>query len=473
RANELIAAELRAAYQFVFVDEYQDINAAQHALLKELVRDGVQLTAIGDPNQAIYGFRGAESKFFVSFPADFPGATVLSLSANYRSAVDLLAASEQVIRKSGLPDVPPLVATLSHQGCLTIHEAATDRAEAEYVVHQVEKLVGGTSLFSQDSGRVAREVEAERSFGEVAVLYRLNAQRGLLEEAFQRSGIPYQVSGDRPLIAQPGVSEVTAFLRLSHSAAVTPEAARRLLASVVEGIGEKTASECEARWRKVAASVAVDSLRALLKSRTLLSDRARAGLSGLLQGIDATAGQLRTSGISAALQSLLALPDWLAVFSADPAAEERLHKLIRLARLHTDVTAYLDHILLHGDAEPVGLDSERVSLLTLHAAKGLEFSVVFIVGCEQQLLPLQLPDRDSDSDEERRLFYVGMTRAKERLYLVRAKRRSLFGRTYETEPSPFLSDIAEALKQYEYPETLSRPRAAKENTQQLNLFEEG
>jgi DNA helicase-2/ATP-dependent DNA helicase PcrA len=317
--NERARRAIRQTYRFICVDEYQDVNPVQHRLLKLLVGEKTLVTAIGDPNQAIYGFRGGHVRFFETFPKDFSGTEVLQLSDNYRSAPELLKASGQIIRDQGFR-VPELTARLYLKGQLHIFEAPTEKAEAEYVVHTIEKMVGGTSMFSQDSGRVGSGEDAQRSFGDIAVLYRLNCQRKALEEAFGRSGIPYQTSGERPL------------------------------------------------------------------------------------------------------------------------------------------------------EETVDFKAEKVNLMTLHAAKGLEFPVVFIAGCEENIIPLRLQGLKADAQEERRLFYVGMTRAKEALYLIRSKRRMLYGKKYAGGPSPFLKDIEEELKSYETTQTLSK-RCTKSSEKQLSLFE--
>ena len=314
-------------YKHIFVDEYQDINRVQHALLKQWVKEGTSLCAIGDPNQAIYGFRGSDVKFFESFKEDFPGAKVLSLEENYRSSPNLLTACTQVIAKSRFRYVSPLTAKIFEEGRLTIYEAPTDKAEAEYVVHEIEKMVGGTSMFSHDSARVAKGKTAERGFGDIAVLYRLNSQKNALKEALERSGIPYEISGERSLE---------------------------------------------------------------------------------------------------------------------------------------------DEFLPAGNNSKYEERSEKIKLMTLHASKGLEFPVVFIVGCEENLLPLNLAGLRSDIEEERRLFYVGMTRAKEGLFLVSAKRRFIFGKPCFNASSIFLADIKEELKTYQ--ERLSLPKKKKESSQ-LSLFD--
>lgn len=313
-SQQSVRAEVTGQYRSIFVDEYQDINLLQHAVLKAIVGSQGSLTAIGDPNQAIYGFRGSDVRFFQTFSRDFEGAEILSLSENYRSGRRILSAGGQVIAPENSDGIPPLIARMHQEGHLLVVETATEKAEAEYVVHAIEKLVGGTSLFSRDSGRVSAHEEGIYSFQDMAVLYRLHSQNRALIEALERSGIPYQVCQKQ------------------------------------KGNG------------------------------------------------------------------------------ADPEEE----------------------VYFHRDDE-IKNQGEKVALMTLHAAKGLEFPVVFIVGCEEHLLPLELANLKGDPQEERRLFYVGVTRAKERLVFLRARRRTLFGQACQWEQSPFLADIEERLKEHDQP----------------------
>ncbi len=330
KEHPAVLSDLRADIPEIFVDEYQDVNPVQHAFLMLWVGEKGGITAIGDPNQAIYGFRGSDQRFFKSFSDDFPGARRVTLCDNYRSGQTILAASGQVMARDADAVVPDLTAQLYRAGKLTVFEAATDKAEAEYVVHQIEKLVGGTSMFSQDSGRVGAETGAERSFGDIAVLYRLKAQARLLKQALDRMGIPYYTAGERK-DGEDG-----------------PE------------------SVCPSRYEEFSAA------------------------------------------------------------------------------------------------------AERVSLMTLHASKGLEFPVVFIVGCEDNLLPLNLAGLQAEVREERRLFYVGMTRARERLYLLRAKKRLLFGQTCHSQVSPFLKDFEDGLAEYEQAVMKNKKRAPGD--EQMSLF---
>ena len=344
--NEEIAHKIQQRYRYIFVDEYQDVNLIQNAILKCLTvmpsEEPPLLTLIGDPNQSIYGFRGSQVKLFHRFSEDFASATTLYLKENYRSKANLLSASSQVIGKASEYGVLETIAKIHDDGRLVVHAAATDRAEAEFVAHQIEQLVGGVSMFSQDSHRVESYRKAQRSFSDIAILYRLNAQKNVVIEALEHLGIPYSVSS-------------------------------------------------KPRIRK-----------------------------------------------------------------------EELKELDQEKK---------DELLLQQFEETLPYNVEKVSLLTLHAAKGLEFPVVFIIGCEAKLLPLDLDDMKGDCKEERRLFYVGMTRAKEHLYLTRAGRRRLFGQTLFNPPSMFLADIQEDLKAYEDSKLRRRLSKSKEaEKQQLKLF---
>lgn len=471
RTHPEIAGHVQSQYRNLFVDEYQDLNPAQHALLKRLAAGGAVVTAIGDPNQAIYGFRGADPRFFASFTKDFPGAKVLHLSDNYRSAKNILSASSQVITKHTAiwpTKLPALTAQIASRGRLTIHESPTEAAEAEYVVHRIEQLVGGTSMFSQDSGRVASEAEAACSFGDIAVLYRLNSQCAALEEAFERSGIPYQISGDRPLAAHPEVACILSMLELAAGVALARNRVVELVRFAIPGIGEKRALQLVGDVEEIDAHAL-----AKMPTRNTLPDSARTALQTFNNDIAVLAERMQHAGISATLQHFMLIESWRSLLSRDEKLAVTWEKLTRLARLCSGLSDFIDELLLRRANDGIDMRAERVSLMTLHASKGLEFPVVFIVGCEDGLIPLLLPGYRSDRDEERRLFYVGMTRAKEQLFLLWARTRTLFGKTLRNPMSPFLADIEEALKEYDREATRRSMHAARPVSAQLELFANG
>jgi len=403
---------LQARYRWISVDEYQDLNLGQYRLLRLLTANGANLCVIGDPDQAIYGFRGADFRFFRRFQEDFPNARKVILQINYRSAANILEAAQQVIAKNPDREAFRLIAQFADQVKLDIYQAPTDKAEAEYVVHQIESLIGGTSYFSIDSGRVEDETrEVSFSFGDFAVLYRLNAQSQALEEAFHRSGIPYQTMGQTPFTARPDVRTLLAGLHL----ALNP------------------ASQLHRQQFKQA-PLTVEALHRQL-------------------------GTLSVSEMIARLAEALGLE-----------ASEDVARLQRLAQdAGRDLRGFLAGMALQSETDLYDPRADRVALMTLHAAKGLEFPVVFIVGCEEGLLPWYAQGRETDVEEERRLFYVGMTRAKHKLVLLHARKRFLFGKEMHNDRSHFVDDIEAALleaKKMRGP----KKRKRKDDFQQLSLF---
>ncbi|HTG32043.1 MAG TPA: UvrD-helicase domain-containing protein [Thermoanaerobaculia bacterium] len=380
RARPDLAEGYRERFRWISIDEYQDIDALQYALIQILAPPGANLCAIGDPDQSIYGFRGADVGFFLRFREDHPGARVVHLTRNYRSTRTLVEAACQAIRPGSLVPERRLVAVRGGAAeRIVVQRAASERAEAELVVHTLERLLGGTSYFSFDSGRVAsREMPAgdarDLSFRDVAILYRTEAQTPPLVEALGRAGIPFQKRSHRPLAEQPGVKALIPALR-----------ARGGEGSRVEAL------------------------------------------------LDQTVAALTAGGGAPGPSALLAAGDLLRPLAI---------------RAGVDCEAFLAEIALGGEVDAWDPRAEGVSLLTLHASKGLEFPVVFLVGCEDGLLPFAFSSGAwgaADAAEERRLFFVGITRACSRLFLFHSRRRTSRGEAAETRPSPFLADLAEAL----------------------------
>ena len=423
---------LQRRFRWISVDEYQDVNAAQHRLLRLLVSGGANLCVIGDPDQAIYGFRGADHRYFLSFASDFPGARQLHLDRNYRSPQAILDAAAQVIARNPDRRATALIADFAEQVKVDVHRAATDRAEAEFVVHQVERLVGGTSYFSLDSGRVDGDGPAEHhAFGDFAVLYRLNAQGRLLEEAFDRSGIPYQTTGGAAAAEREPVRAILSLLWLT----VSPDSSTHR-ARIAAGV----------RDAEVAAA---------------------------LSGISSSAGTSGPASVEALVRAAAAAWAELRGREYDADEQDRVARVRRAAgRFDTGLRDFLTVMALQSETDRYDERADRVTLMSLHAAKGLEFPVVYIVGCEEGLLPYRPAQRDADPDEaeERRLFYVGMTRARQRLVLTHAARRLLFGRTLENRRSGFVEDIEEALREASRAARRRPPKAAVDA--QLPLFQD-
>lgn len=483
-AHPDVLAAVQARFRWISVDEYQDVNLAQYRLLRLLADGGANLCVIGDPDQAIYGFRGADRRYFLSFEQDFPAARRIVLRRNYRSTQAILDAAMQVIGRDGgqrpALEAVAALADFAEQVKLEVYTAPTDKAEAEYVVHQIEQMVGGTSYFSLDSGRVeGAATPAARSFADFAVLYRLAAQSRPLVEAFERSGIPYQTVGQAPLTAHRAVREALAWLWLLHNprSAVHQDVVWR--AAEVEG-GKMGKEGNEGKEGKEGSLEELGELGGTWGSWEERLERAK-GLPRLTAAqrcrVEAMAAlwrelvQAREAGETAA-QLLVRVQAWLGRHRAEPLSEADGERLAQLARrslpFAADLPAFLEAMALQSETDAYDPRADRVALMTLHAAKGLEFPVVFIVGCEEGLLPYAQPDRPADVDEERRLFYVGVTRAQRRLFLVSARRRFLFGRSVENPSSRFVADIEAALKEVRAAQR--RPSKPKPAAEQLSLF---
>jgi DNA helicase-2/ATP-dependent DNA helicase PcrA len=334
----------RARYRWICVDEYQDVDELQYRLLQELTPPTGNLCAIGDPDQAIYSFRGADVGFFLRFQRDFPTARTVQLTRNYRSSPVIVAGAVAAIRPSTLvPDRELQPMRESTDDLIGIYPAADDEAEAQFVVQTIEELLGGSSFHSRDSGRVSED-GVHVSFDDIAVLYRTDAQARPVMEALSREGLPFQKRSHSPLGQHPGVQELMRYF--------TPD-------------GATTAT--------------------VLKQ----------------------AAHLSSSDLEAEVQDALEL-------------------LAPLAARHTP-EAFAAELSLGAEVDTWDPRANRISLLTLHAAKGLEFPVVFIVGCGDGLLPIRWAE---ETDEERRLFFVGISRAQTHLYL-----------SHRGAPSPFLSTL--------------------------------
>jgi DNA helicase II / ATP-dependent DNA helicase PcrA len=375
--NAEIAALYRDRFRFVSVDEFQDVDIRQYRFATLLAPPpGANLCAIGDPQQAIYGFRGADAAAFERFRGDYPGAAVVTLKRNYRSSGTIVAASSQIIAAPGEEPIAEMVREQRER--ITIHAAPSERAEAEFVVATIEQAIGGHSFFSIDSGRADGRQASSLSFADFAVLYRTEAQAAALSEALVRSGIPFRRHSHAPLAQEPTVCALLEALAATEA----PDA--DLAARLATAAGRLAAGENAER----------------------------------------------------------------------AAVEFALQRLLRLAEsCDGDEARFLDAVALATDADFWDERADAVALLTLHAAKGLEFACVFIVGLEDGVLPLHWSRIEEiapeDLAEERRLFYVGMTRAKDRLVLSRAQKRLWRGRVREQAPSPFLADIeSELVKQH-------------------------
>jgi len=412
--NPQIAQTYRDRFAWIMIDEYQDVNYAQYQMVRALCPgQDANLCVIGDPNQAIYGFRGADVKFIQRFQEDWPKARHYQLQTSYRCPQSILEASQQVVKAKA----NSLLSGLPSEVKLQMVEQRTDRSEAEFVARRIEQMIGGLRFFSMDSdisdGQQRRGIS---SLSDFAVLCRTSAQMAVLEKAFFDHSIPFQRVGQDPFFRQAPVASI---LNLAKSS--------------------------------------------LQPGNTLLRERLNADtlvdLSGQMPTLTATMPP--DQAMRRVIDSCL------------PQNDNQAPALKELLALCTDFKGTLQAFLHWADLA-TGIDTyraqtEEVTLMTLHASKGLEFACVFIVGCEDGLLPYSLfSDRLSDPDEERRLLYVGMTRAQRYLYLSWARSRLLYGKKRQFPKSPFLDVIERELVEQSQGGSKKRP---KRSDKQMLLFD--
>jgi DNA helicase-2/ATP-dependent DNA helicase PcrA len=467
-------AHHQRAFSHILVDEFQDVNDAQYQWLK-LLASNRNLTVVGDSDQSIYAFRGSHVGVFQRFQEDFPEARVVRLEQNYRSSQNILAAAAAVIARNQNPLTCRLWSDQAPGPRLRLSRLADETQEAAFVGGEIERLVGGSSHYQLYRGRGGETGEEARyGFADIAVLYRTHAQNRRLTEALSRAGIPFQVVGERAPFATPAADVLLAYLRFAADSTsvrdlqtifnVPPrglgEAAQQWLGEQIDkGIGP-----LEILWQgsknlklPVSHQAAMDRLRRIITS---------------LQSL--VAGQPLPAALVAALVET-GLREYVDARGSEGARESCrwLHILAgsydkkpALAAL----PAFLQDLAQWRAGDFFDPRADAVALMTLHAVKGLEFPVVFISGVDQDLLPLTRKDQGPEAlEEERRLFYVAMTRARDLLVLTTARRRLLFGEVREASPSAFIEEIPADLLEEVSPPVPSRKKMGHKK-KQLKLF---
>jgi DNA helicase II / ATP-dependent DNA helicase PcrA len=450
----------RRRWQFLLVDEYQDTNRAQYLICRQLAGKARNLAVVGDDDQSIYSWRGADLRNILDFEADYPDATVVKLEQNYRSTQTILDAAHAVVSRNSGRKEKRLWTDKGGGTRISIFDAYNEYEEAEFVARQVEKLVGGgRSSLSSVLTRRADDTDGSLRYGEIAVAYRINAQSRVLEEAFMRFGIPYQLVGGTRFYERREVKDALAYLRLSRNPA-DRVALERIINVPARGIGERTIAELRA-WAEshgVSLWTAVEAAG----SNPNLAARARTQVgvfADLMRPLMTMAQSAPPSELFDTITSRSGLADAINDGTVD--GEERWANVTEL-RAHAaefdeiaapeGLARFLEEVALVSDQDTLEDRPDRVTLITLHAAKGLEFPVVFIVGLEEGLLPHRRALEDErELEEERRLAYVGMTRAKDRLYLVHAHHRATWGVPSPAEASRFVAELPEELLAPERP----------------------
>jgi DNA helicase-2/ATP-dependent DNA helicase PcrA len=425
--NSDVRDAYRNRFRYLLVDEYQDTNAVQYQLVRLLAGPSGNLTVVGDEDQSIYSWRGADIRNILDFESDFPGARVLRLEHNYRSSQAILDVAGGLVARNVNRKGKTLVATRRGGAPVRMHRSSDEFEEAAWVVEHIAAARGASA----------------------AVLYRMNAQSRLFEETLLRLRIPYVVVGGVGFYERKEVKDVVAYLRLllhPHE----PLALRRILNVPPRGIGERTLLELE----KLATERSLSLWRALEAAveERLFPARAAQPLARFHEMIEALRGEAASLGVRALIERTLALSGYSAALAQEDSQEsqDRLENLAELIAAAADYEAREDNPTLAGFLDRVSLLSDLdvakgdapVVLMTLHSAKGLEFDRVFLVGLEEGSLPHARSLASNEGlEEERRLCYVGMTRAREELSLTWAQSRQVFGQRRWSEASRFLAEI--------------------------------
>lgn len=438
-------------FRYVFVDEFQDINYAQYRLIRVLAPGHADICVIGDPDQAIYGFRGSDVRYFHQFKQDYGPISPIHLNRNYRSAETILESSFQVIHKDPLhfnsDGLERVYSNIEGFTAICVLEAPSARAEAVAIGKHIEQMVGGTGFHAIDFGKIVDGGnDPEHSFGDFGVLFRTREQGRLIAEILGQAGIPCQLASRDAWLQKGPAARLLAAMRLIHKQGRYADL--NLLGELTSpGIGKQTLQEFK-NWgyghqlsvdRVLAAALRVPIPGLSTASQTRLTAQVR-----LLNTIGQEIAHMTTA------DAVTHIANRTSLASSDDQDIEIIKKLCEAAdAFETDQKGFLTRMALQQDTDLYHPAVEKVTLMSMHAAKGLEFKVVFVTGCEEDLIPYRRPGADRqavDIDEERRLFYVAMTRARERLFFSWARKRTVFGKTGVRKISPFVTDIEERLK---------------------------
>ena len=432
--------EVLGSYQnlcrYVMVDEFQDTNLIQYQLIRQMVEDHHNICVVGDDDQSIYRWRGAEIGNILNFEKDFPEAKVITLEQNYRSTQNILDAAHHVVRRNRYRKEKKLWTENPEGEPLFFYVAEDEDDEARFVVQKImEHASNGKSV---------------RPYHDISVFYRINAQSRAIEDELVKRKIPYTVVGGMKFYERKEIKDILAYLKLIDNPS-DGLSLRRIINVPPRGIGEKTVEKIEVFSREKGIPL-YEGLKQAIEE-DWLPHAARARMKQFVQLIETLRKDVETLTLSQLTLALLAETEYLQRLKEE-GTDEALSKVENVDELinvmmgleqgeeKVSLESFLDKVSLVTDVDLYEDKGNRVSLMTLHCAKGLEFPVVFIVGIEEGILPhYRRGEEIEDMEEERRLFYVGMTRAKERLFLSRAEERSTFGVGRANLPSRFLDEL--------------------------------
>lgn len=436
----VVTEELQELFQYILVDEYQDTNLIQYEILKRLSKNKSNICAVGDEDQSIYSWRGANIFNILNFDKDFPNTRVIKLEQNYRSTKNIIGAASAVIENNSQRKGKTLFTENPEGDLLDIIESPTEYDEAFAISKKIQKIVQ----------------ETEYSYSDIAIFYRTNAQSRVLEEKLRNYDIPYKIFGGLKFYDRKEIKDINSYMRL----VVNPKddvSFRRTVNTPTRGLGKTTIEKIEDLAKQMGCSL-VEASIAIMDSNALTA-RTKNKLQSFLDILTQLRESCLEKPIGEFYEDLLQISQYLPSLEKDGSMEanNRIQNLeefdnaiaryVELNPEETHITQFLHHMALVSDAETKEDDPNSVTMMTLHIAKGLEYPVVFVAGLEEGLFPHSGMGDSSDSDleleEERRLFYVGMTRAEKILFLTYAKQRKVWGQNQFQAPSRFIKEIPE------------------------------
>lgn len=424
KKNKIILEKYQERFKYILVDEYQDTNSIQYELCKLLASKYKNIFVVGDANQSIYSFRNADYRNILNFEKDYKNAKVILLEENYRSTNNILKAANSVIKNNSEGKKLNLWSSKRDGELIDYIRCEDEIKEANFVINKIKDLVSNGYKYS-----------------DMAVLYRTNAQSRVVEDAFVRNNIPHNIIGSYYFYNRKEIKDLIAYLKLIYNPCDSVSL-ERIINVPKRGIGAKSIENLrkKATENNISMFDAIDSGKELEFKKMILKLQEfslNANLSDLIEEILSTTGLRMEYEINKSLEN--------------EAKVENLNEFKTVALMFEesgiyDLQTFLENIVLVSDRGQYNNDGDEVSIMTLHSAKGLEFNVVFLLGMEEGLFPHNRSfDSLSNLEEERRLCYVGITRAKEKLYLLSARQRTIFGKTSGTIESRFIREINDDL----------------------------
>jgi DNA helicase-2/ATP-dependent DNA helicase PcrA len=426
--NPEVKEKWRRQFKYILIDEYQDTNAAQYKLIKLFTNENKNICVVGDDWQSIYSWRGADFKNILNFERDYPKATIIKLEQNYRSTKLILDAAHAVIMKNKDRSDKKLWTSAKDGQPVQMVQVQNERAEGEAIIRRIQTYVDMHL----------------RKYHDFAVLYRTNAQSRSIEEQFVRYGIPYKIVGGVRFYDRAEIKDIIGYLRLIYQ----PEdlvSFSRVVNVPSRGIGAKSMQNF-LDWR-IMESLTLDEAFKNLDTAPLMAKAKNAlkDFIGVVQSLRAASEELP---VAVLIDKLLKATDYLKHLDdgsvQSEARQENVKELMSVAKAYSEVglSSFLEEVALVSDLDGLNNSNDSVTLMTLHAAKGLEFPVVFMPGMEESIFPHSRALFDqSEMEEERRLCYVGMTRAREELFMMYTDSRILYGGLQHNPPSRFLGEI--------------------------------